>query len=209
MPFLRPFTNAVTVPVPVPRMLRLSTQTGVNVAWMERGLLIATEQEPRVWHDDGSAGSDQPPKTHPRSGVGLSLTTSDCWKVAEHRVPPASVQPESAVALPPTVASTLPLPCTDSARTAVVSTTGTVVTTGTTTSGAVVEGAAAASLVNFAVTDRAADIVTVHVAVVPEQAPVHPSNCDPESGVAVNVTDVLSANDAEQVPAELVQPAVG
>ncbi|MEY4366045.1 MAG: hypothetical protein RLZZ305_1389 [Actinomycetota bacterium] len=189
-------------------MLRLSTQTGVNVASMERGLLIVTAHDPRVRHDDGSAGSDQPPKTHPRSGVGLSLTTSDCWKVAEHLAPPASVQPVSAVALPATVASTLPLPCTESARTAVASSAGTVVTTGTTTSGTVVVGAAAAILVNFAVTDRATDIVTVHVAVVPEQAPVHPSNCHPESGVAVNVTEVPSANGAEQVPPELVQPVM-
>jgi hypothetical protein len=46
-----------------------------------------------------------------------------------------------------------------------------------------------AVLLKVAVTERAAVIDTVHVAV-PEHAPLHPANDDPLAAVAVRVTDV-------------------
>jgi hypothetical protein len=44
-------------------------------------------------------------------------------------------------------------------------------------------------VLNVAVTDSAAFIVTAHVPV-PVQAPLHPVNAEPDAGVAVNVTTV-------------------
>ncbi len=64
--------------------------------------------------------------------------------------------------------------------------------------------------VNAAVTDLAVSIVTVQDVLVPVQASDQPSKTDPASGVAVNVTEVLLAYEAEQVapvvPAALVVP---
>jgi hypothetical protein len=51
-----------------------------------------------------------------------------------------------------------------------------------------------------AVTFCAALMFTVQVDEVPLQAPVHPENENPLAGVAVNVTDVPPASNAEHVP---------
>jgi hypothetical protein len=56
------------------------------------------------------------------------------------------------------------------------------------------------STANVAVTETAADIVTVHVEPLPLQPPpLHPLNVEPTYGVAVNVTLVPAASGAEHV----------
>jgi hypothetical protein len=55
-----------------------------------------------------------------------------------------------------------------------------------------------ASVVNVAVTDFAASIVTVQVELEPEQAPLHPPNVDPVVAVAVSVTAVPTAKSSVQ-----------
>ena len=55
---------------------------------------------------------------------------------------------------------------------------------------AVAGGGVTAAAWNVAVTERAWSIVTEHVAALPEQAPLQPTNCWPEPGVAVSVTTV-------------------
>jgi hypothetical protein len=54
-----------------------------------------------------------------------------------------------------------------------------------------------------AVTDLAADIVTEHVPV-PVQLPLQPAKVEPAAGVAVNVTAVPLAYEAEQVAPQLI-----
>ena len=54
-----------------------------------------------------------------------------------------------------------------------------------------------------AVTDCADDIVKVHV-LVPEQAPLQPVKVEPALGVAVRVTEVFCANEAEQLAAQFM-----
>jgi hypothetical protein len=56
---------------------------------------------------------------------------------------------------------------------------------------------------NVAVTDLAADIVTVQVPV-PEQAPDQPVNMEPLAGAAVSVTLVPEAYNAEHVVPQLI-----
>ena len=57
---------------------------------------------------------------------------------------------------------------------------------------------------NVAVTDRAADILTVHGDVVPVQAPDQPLNVWPAAGVAASATAELAAKLAEQVVPQLI-----
>ena len=59
---------------------------------------------------------------------------------------------------------------------------------------------------NVAVTDLAADIVTLQ-APAPLQAPPHPPKRDVPSGVAVSATTVPTSKLAEQVPLEQLIPA--
>lgn len=58
---------------------------------------------------------------------------------------------------------------------------------------------------NVAVTDLLASIVIWHVPV-PLHAPPQPLKDQPESGLAVSVTVVFAANEAEHVPRQLVIP---
>jgi zinc transporter ZupT len=58
---------------------------------------------------------------------------------------------------------------------------------------------------NVAVTVRAWLIETTQVLVPEHTPPLQPSNCEPASGVAVNVTEVPSLKLALQVPELLVQ----
>ena len=58
--------------------------------------------------------------------------------------------------------------------------------------------------VNVAVTDWSALIVTVHVPVPEQPAPLQPVKVEPAAGVAVSVTTVPSLNDAEQVAPQLI-----
>nr|WP_040335034.1 hypothetical protein [Candidatus Magnetobacterium casensis] len=58
--------------------------------------------------------------------------------------------------------------------------------------------------VNVAVTLLAADIVTVQVALVPEQSPLQPVKVEPESAAAVRVTEVSLAKPAEHVEPQLI-----
>ena len=53
--------------------------------------------------------------------------------------------------------------------------------------------------VNVAATDLVASIITVQVPVPGQAGSDQPENTDPTIGVAVNVTDVLVAYEAEQV----------
>ena len=55
---------------------------------------------------------------------------------------------------------------------------------------------------------RAADIVTAHVAAVPEHAPLHPAKAAPGPGVAVRVTIVLAANAALHAEPQLMPGGV-
>ena len=63
----------------------------------------------------------------------------------------------------------------------------------------------AASSVNDADTDRAASMLTVHVSSCPAQSPPHPWNCEPASGVAESVTEVLAAKFAAHATPPLPQ----
>jgi hypothetical protein len=56
---------------------------------------------------------------------------------------------------------------------------------------------------NVAVTERSALMVTVHVPV-PEQAPLQPAKVEPASALALNVTELPSANPAEQLAPQLI-----
>jgi hypothetical protein len=62
---------------------------------------------------------------------------------------------------------------------------------------------AAAAAVNFAPTDVAALMVTLHVDV-PLHPPDHPPNVAFEAGAAVNVTTVPAENEAAQVVPQLM-----
>jgi hypothetical protein len=61
---------------------------------------------------------------------------------------------------------------------------------------------------NVAVTDLAAFIVTVQEVLVPIQSPDQLENIEPVSGVAVNVTDMLLAYEAEQVAPQSISVGV-
>ena len=47
-------------------------------------------------------------------------------------------------------------------------------------------------------------MLTTQVVLVPEQAPLHPANVDPEKGVAVRVILIPAMNDALQVAPQLM-----
>ncbi len=51
---------------------------------------------------------------------------------------------------------------------------------------------------------RALSSLTVHVSLVPEQAPDQPTNFDVLAGLAVSVTERPESNDAEQVVPQLI-----
>jgi hypothetical protein len=59
-------------------------------------------------------------------------------------------------------------------------------------------------VVNVAVTDSAALIVTVHVPVALQPPPDQPVKLEPDAGAAVNVTFVPAAKLAEHVPGQLI-----
>ncbi len=56
----------------------------------------------------------------------------------------------------------------------------------------------------MAVTERVPFILSLHVRLLPLQAPDQPVNVDPGEGAAVNVTDVPSAYVSEQSPGQLI-----
>ncbi|KJU83584.1 hypothetical protein MBAV_004222, partial [Candidatus Magnetobacterium bavaricum] len=61
---------------------------------------------------------------------------------------------------------------------------------------------------NVAVTLFATDIVTVQVELDPVQSPLQPANVEPESAVAVRVTDVLASKSPEHVSPQSIPEGV-
>ena len=59
-------------------------------------------------------------------------------------------------------------------------------------------------MLNSALTVRLDDRETVQLKPLPEQAPVHPANCEPAAALAVSVMDVLAGKVAVQVLPQLM-----
>jgi hypothetical protein len=120
----------------------------------------------------------QPPNVAPVAAVAVSVTAVPLATFAEH------VDPQL---IPPVLEVTVPLPVPDFV----------------TVSGKVVPPV----VLNVAVTDWAAVIVTTHVPV-PVQAPPHAAKVEPLAAAAVRVTAVPLAMFAEQVDPQLIPPVL-